>query len=152
MINAGSEMVWKGRTHLGDEPGVYGNADYPGLSAEWPLTLVPLDPTSSSMDVSLQIECEGVAVYSPYPGHAVEIRNYVPDPVPNNPYKFAETSIGSARLTTDALTVVVPGPLPSGFLSVQIRVDTTVKPGLYDDFVVIGISLKSTTHYAKFGF
>jgi hypothetical protein len=39
MSNQKSELIWAGRIHLGDEPGVYGDAAYTGLATEFPLTL-----------------------------------------------------------------------------------------------------------------
>lgn len=152
MINQAAEMIWRGHTHIGDEPGIYGYAEYSGLAAEWPMTLTPFDPTSSDTRVRLKLHCTGVKVYSPYPGHAVELRAFVPDPTPANPYQYKEVSVSSLRLDTDSLTIPVSAALPAPHLSLTVRVDTSVKPGLYDDFLVIELALESDTHYAQFGF
>lgn len=43
--SAQPELVRQGRIHLGDEPGVYGDASYSGLAVDIPLTLQKTDPT-----------------------------------------------------------------------------------------------------------
>ena len=152
MINPAAEMVWRGSVHLGDEPGVFGAADYSGLAAEWPVTITPFDPTSGDARIKLVLRCDAVKVSPPYPGHSVELRAYVPDPTPANPYQFKQISVLSGHLNTNSLTLPVSATLPSAHVSLAVRVDTSVKPGLYDDFLVIELSLESDTHYAQFGF
>jgi hypothetical protein len=45
-----------------------------------------------------------------------------------------------------------PGLKGHKYVSIQIRVDTTVAAGLYNAFVVVRLALQSTTHYATLGF
>ncbi len=45
MLSVQPELVWEGRIHLGDEPGMYGDAGYSGIALEFPLTLRKTDPT-----------------------------------------------------------------------------------------------------------
>ena len=47
MKNPKDELIWQGRIHLGDEPGVYGDASYSGLCTERPIAVLPFDPTGS---------------------------------------------------------------------------------------------------------
>jgi hypothetical protein len=68
-----AEMIWRGRLHLGDEPGVYGDAAYAGLGTELPVTLTPSDPNASAEDVALEIQAADVSVFAPYPGHSVSL-------------------------------------------------------------------------------
>jgi hypothetical protein len=46
MMNSNSTFIWQGRIHLGDEPGIYGNANYSGLSMEFPFTIKNFDPAN----------------------------------------------------------------------------------------------------------
>ena len=44
MLSSSPELIWKGRIHLGDEPGIFGDAEYAGISLELPVTLEKTDP------------------------------------------------------------------------------------------------------------
>jgi hypothetical protein len=82
---------------------------------------------------------------------------YLPDP--NQQFHSIQQVAASARFTsadqnTKEVTINVgsdPGPFR---LSVRLRVDTTVNPGLYDDFVWRKLALKATKFqfFASFGF
>src|SRR5262249_20855977 len=71
MKNPSDVLIWQGRIHLGDEPGVYGDASYSGLCMELPMTFHPFDPTSPNEDLNLELEAEDVNVYTGYPGHLI---------------------------------------------------------------------------------
>lgn len=82
---------------------------------------------------------------------------YQPDP--NNPAHATETVLTTARLTSaddnrKELLINLAGITSPVFVSVRVRVDTTVPPGLYDDFVVTRLLNKSAnfTFVASFGF
>jgi hypothetical protein len=152
------ERIWRGRLHLGDEPGIYGDASYTGLCTEWPITLRKYDPKSAlSGDVRLRLDGEDVGVFPPYPGHRVSVSRYVPAPSDNNPYAWSKLPAQPAddhRMASNRLEldVTLPGDFVTLYLSVRIEVDTTMHPGLYDDFVMTRLSVLSTTHFASFGF
>lgn len=63
------ELVWKGRLHLGDEPGIYGDAAYAGTGVDLPVTLYPLAADVSGADVTIVVEAEHVKTYDGYAGH-----------------------------------------------------------------------------------
>lgn len=145
-----SEIVWQGRLHLGDEPGIYGDATYTGLAVELPLTLIE---TASTNTASLVVRAENVHVIAPYQGHIVSVVSY---------QQGDATEIGNARIaasgTPSEVEIDVALDLSSvaspGFIGVRIHVDSAVAPGLYNDFVISGLRLSSPDHavVAKLGF
>jgi hypothetical protein len=147
MKNPSDELIWQGRIHLGDEPGVYGDASYSGLAAEFPITVWPF-PGGMGEDLTFILEAEDVHVFSGYPGHAVSIFGYQPDP--SGIWK--QVTLVSSTLSTNTLEMKSVSLKGHKFISVQVRVDTSVAPGLYNDFVWIRLSLRSKTHYAVLGF
>jgi hypothetical protein len=149
------EMIWQGRLHLGDEPGIHGDASYSGLCAELPITVTRFDPVAQQFQ--LVLTTAGLETFQGYPGHELTVFMYLPDP--NQPFRSIEQVVASARFVsvdqnTKQVTVNVgsePGPFR---LSVRLRVDTTVNPGLYDDFIWRRLALKATNFqfFASFGF
>jgi hypothetical protein len=137
MLGAKPELVWQGRVHLGDEPGVYGDAAYSGLSVEFPLTL---EKTGSGPDTAtLVVKTEGVQTSSGYPGHLLTVRLYEEDS--NKPNHWLSSVLVTEHLTGEdeneqALAFSLEGKTSPYFLSVAVAIDTEVPPGLYDDFVV----------------
>jgi hypothetical protein len=166
MIHPESELIWTGRMHLGDEPGIYGNASYVGLSFELPIMLRPFSTESvASPDATLVLSSEEVKVYPPYRGHIVTITSYeqVPsaDPAALPPWRERPVcpkqpdneSPCAWRLTKEGdLKLDFDPPQNSFYYSVRVRVDTTVTAGLYDDFLITRLGIRSKTHYASFGF
>ncbi len=152
MKNPQSEMIWKGRLHLGDESGVYGDASYSGLSCQLPATLTKFAPAGSADDITFQVGTTDVQIFDPYPGHKVTIVAFVL--IPNTtPQRFESVVVGETRITTSGvLSVGTTNTIDKRYFSVRVEVDTEVPPGLYDDFVFVSLSLKSTTHFADFGF
>lgn len=159
-MNSSSTFIWEGRIHIGDEPGIYGNAHYSGLSMEFPLTVKNFNPKTPNGDtIKLEFSTENVTVFAGYSGHLIVVRQYTPDPQPANPYKWKETIIkNSDRIVNGATTTVVDIPVSGSsdpiYLSVAIEIDTDVKPGLYDDFLFIGLKYTTTSQnvYLNFGF
>ncbi|KKC05223.1 hypothetical protein [Mycobacterium nebraskense] len=136
-----SEFIWQGRLHLGDEPGVFGDATYVGLAVELPLTLTK---TASISTADLTIRAENVQVIPPYPGHVVTVVSYEDGQakVVGNAQIGAQPDNQPGVDTKVALDLsTVPFP---AFVGVRIHVDTTVPPGLYDDFVIAGLRLNSS--------
>lgn len=150
MSNQKSELIWAGRIHLGDEPGLYGDAAYTGLCAEFPITLTKYD-TEVQDDISLILNTRDVQVYDPYPGHKVIVVGYrkIAD---SDPPRWEEVELGVVRMKDDTIAIRPNNTDGIKFFSVRVRVDTTVAPGLYDEFVLLRLELQSTTHYAKLGF
>jgi hypothetical protein len=149
------EMIWQGRLQLGDEPGIFGDAAYTGLCAELPFTIFRSNP--AAQDFKLVLATDDLDTFQGYPGHEITVFTYLPDP--NQPFHSIQQVLATERfLGTDQnkkeVSVTVgsgPGPF---FLSLRIRIDTTVNPGLYDDFVWRKLSLKVTNFqfFASFGF
>lgn len=67
MKNPQSEMIWKGRLQLGDEPGVYGDASYSGLGCQLPATLTKFAAAGSADDITFQVGTTDVQIFDPYP-------------------------------------------------------------------------------------
>jgi len=56
-----SIFIWQGSVHLGDEPGIYGDSLYSGLSVEFPLTVKAMNPAAPAADkINLEITSENV--------------------------------------------------------------------------------------------
>lgn len=152
MITSQQELIWEGRIHIGDEPGVYGHAEYPGLAAEWPVTLFRFE-TATTDRVKFTIDAERVSVFAPYPGHLVTVVLYEDDGT--GTFTAKETTLTTDRLTSNTLTIDVQVPTTKiSFVSIRVRVDTKVLPGLYNDFMLIRLSLASENfdYTAGFGF
>jgi hypothetical protein len=156
MLSGQPELIWEGRIHLGDEPGVYGDAAYSGIALEFPLTLRKTDPAGPDT-TTLVLRTQDVQTFAGYPGHLITVTAYQPDP--DDPTHSIETLLCTATLSnTDNNRKEVPinlaGLSSPVFVSVRVRVDTKVPPGLYDDFVVTRLLNKSAnfTFVASFGF
>jgi hypothetical protein len=156
MLSVQPELVWEGRIHLGDEPGVYGDAAYSGLALEFPLTLRKTDPAGPDT-TTLVLRTQDVQTFAGYPGHLITVMAYQPDP--SDPTHATETVLTTERLSSvdnnrKEVAVNLAGIALPAFVSVRIRVDTGVPPGLYDDFVVIRLLNRSAnfTFVASFGF
>jgi hypothetical protein len=153
-----SEFIWQGRIHLGDEPGVYGDAHYSGLCTELPVTIFRLDPTKlDDLPFTLILNTEDVATFAGYPGHEIIVTAYELDPT--KPFNSVERLLARERLTStdnNRKEVTVRSGTTTGlfYISVRLRIDTTVNPGLYDDFVFTRLSLSSEnfSFFASFGF
>jgi hypothetical protein len=137
---------------------VYGDATYAGLSAEWPLTLRKFHPEDEAPGrITFRIEAEDVRVFHPHRGHRVVFSIYFPDPSPEDPHRWTRMLLEPTRDFRLASTVVeldvhLPPERSVVYLSMRIEVDTTVHPGLCDEFVVTKISMRSRTHYGSLGF
>ncbi|MCP9958968.1 MULTISPECIES: hypothetical protein [Streptomyces] len=156
MRSSNSELVWQGRIHLGDEPGTFGDADYPGLTMELPLTLRKTDPSGPDT-TKLVLATQNAETYAGYPGHLITVTHF--RPAPGDPNHFTETVIATARLQSSdnnrkEIPLTLPGTSSSFFISVRVRVDTEVPPGLYDDFVVTHLFNRAPgfAFVADFGF
>lgn len=159
MTMTNAEMIWQGRIHIGDEPGVYGDAEYSGLGTEFPFMIMSSSDDSGSGEVTIILGVTDINTFDPYPGHQVTIVGHLPvDPSnPNGPWM--ETELGQGRLKQSDTEVEIPIDLSDSgnspfYISARVKVDTTVRPGLYDEFVVLRLSMLSDDHeyFASFGF
>jgi hypothetical protein len=154
--NSKQEMIWRGRIHLGDEPGVFGDAFYSGLTAELPATIYrSKDRKGTSFVITL--ETEDLETYKGYPGHEVVVKIYEPDP--NLQFHSLERIIARSTFNSEHknrkdLTIDVGQAHGPFRISVHMRCDTRVNPGYYDDFIWKRLLLSSDDHnfYAAFGF
>ena len=159
-MHPNSTFIWEGRIHIGDEPGIYGNAYYCGISMEYPLTVKNFNPQTPNGDtIQLEFITENVNVFAGYLGHLIVVRQYLPDPQPGNLYKWKETVIKNTdrivnAATTTVVDIIVSGSVDPIYISVAVEIDTDVKPGLYDDFLFTGLKYRTTTQnvYLNFGF
>ena len=156
MLSPKPELVWQGRIHLGDEPGVFGDAFYSGLAAELPVTLQKTDPAGPDT-TTLVVQTQNVETFSGYPGHLITVVLYEEDPYQQ--FHFNKTLLVSKRLTgadnnLQEITINLAGKSSPIFISVRVRVDTEVPPGLYDDFIFTRLLNKSQnfTFVASLGF
>ncbi|MEA3027430.1 MAG: hypothetical protein QOF91_2715 [Alphaproteobacteria bacterium] len=145
------EPIWEGRLHLGDEPGIYGDASYSGVCCDFPVTLQRLDPRNTDpSEVSFHLKTDGVTIYNGYDGHLVTVFSYAETATP---FKWTRQTLVQQRMTIDEIVI----PLPEigrekRYFSVRIEAAVDAAPGLYDDFVIRSLALTSSTHYADFGF
>lgn len=151
MKNPNDELIWAGSIHMGDEPGVYGDAAYSGLCAEFPISVRPFDPQSTTEHLTFHIHAENVRVYQGYSGHQLTVSGYEPDPVAGQ-HKWRQVTLLKTTLNSDDTDIPLKSLEGHEFISFQVRVDTTVAAGLYNDFVLRRLSLHSDTHYAVVGF
>jgi hypothetical protein len=144
------ERIWEGRLHLGDEPGVYGDAAYAGLAAELPFTLRRFREGASEDDVvEIIVEAQDVRTFEGYLGHHVIVMGYEANPLASPEWQSRVLARG--RLERNSASVELRGDIPET-VSLRVQVDTDVAPGLYDDFILRRISLRSSSHYASLGF
>ena len=154
-VNIEQEMIWQGRLHLGDEPGIYGDAAYSGICAELPVTISRADPTTERF--WLILDTANLKTFSGYPGHQIIVMIYEVDPT--HPFHSTEREVANGRFTSDDLDhkemEIKVGKTNGSFrLSVRLRCDTNVNPGLYNDFIWQKLSIKAQNFafFASFGF
>lgn len=164
MAGTSREFIWRGRIHLGDEPGVYGDASYAGLGCDLPLTVREFEENPPDT-ATFVLAGENVGIHPGYPGHAVQVVLYEETEEPNHyrervlrevPLVPVETGPGGTEPGETEIAVdlasAAPKPGAPRYLSIRVRLDTSVPPALYDDFLLVGLWLRSTKYYASFGF
>lgn len=154
-VSSQNELIWQGRLHIGDEPGIHGDAAYTGLGAELPFTIHRSDP--GAQDFQLVLTTRDLVTFAGFPGHEITVFRYLPDP--DQQFHSIQQIAATARFTTadhdtKAVTVHVGTDAGPFRLSVRLRADTTVNPGLYNDFVWRRLALKVSNFqfFASFGF
>jgi hypothetical protein len=158
-INSENELIWEGRIQIGDEPGTFTDADYSGICTELPITVYRTNPQDfDDTPFRLVLETQHLETFAGYPGHLITV--FIHNPDPDQPYHSIEHAIVSSRFTSDdnnykeiEIPLETSGPF---FLSLRLRADTSVNPGLYNDFVLLRLSVKpdleSLKYFAGFGF
>lgn len=147
-----AELIWQGRVHLGDEPGVYGDASFSGAAFEIPITLQRTSAPGEAKTV-LVVEAQDVQSFAGYPGHLITVVLHLVD---LTTFKAKEVVLAKARLTGNRqeIPIDLTGRTTPHFVSVQIRQDETVPPGAQDDFLVTRLSNLSAgfQFFANYGY
>ncbi|GAA3086133.1 hypothetical protein [Streptosporangium carneum] len=147
-----AELIWQGRVHLGDEPGIYGDASFAGGAVELPITLQRTSATGPDKTV-LAVEAQDVQSFSGYPGHAVTVVLHVVD---QTTFRAKEVVLAKTRLTGNRkeIPIDLTGRKSPYFVSVQVRQDEEVPPGAQDDFLLTRLSNLSEgfRFFANFGY
>jgi hypothetical protein len=153
-----TKMIWKGALHIGDEPGIFGDSAYVGLTCELPFTLYRFTEKGSDL-VRFLVETSQVRTFHTYPGHEVTLTAF--EPPARAGEHWTERRIGDVhRLKSDGPTpMAIDADLADVkgkrlFLSLRVRVDTSVPAGLFDDFEILRLSFVTVDHrfYSSFGF
>jgi hypothetical protein len=145
-----TERVWEGRLHLGDEPGIYGDAAYAGLAVELPVTLHRMSQAREAGEsVEFIVETQDVRVFEGYRGHRVDIVGFFADPAAQP--EWQRRVLHSGRMTQNGISLVLDGDIPS-HVSVGIHVVTDVGPGRFAYFLGLRVSFSSRSHLASQGF
>lgn len=137
-----AQLVWQGRIQLGGHPGIFSDASYSGLTMELPMTLEQ-EPVSGPDRTTLILDTQNVTTFAGYPGDLITV--FINEPDHSKPFHSKEQVLTRARLTSadhnqKKITVNLAGFAPPWCISLQIREDTTVPPGLINNFVVTRLS------------
>lgn len=147
-----SDLVWCGRKHLGDQPGLYGNAEYVGLTFELPieLELMPDAPSiNHEVHIAVYLECRNVTAPT---GHIVTLNEFLPtDDSMKTWHKKLISRIDFSATHSESAILTIRGKIPR-FVTAKIEVDTSVPPGLFDDIVVTRIETRSRSHCGYLGY
>jgi hypothetical protein len=155
-----AELIWRGRIHLGDEPGIYGDANYAGLTTELPFMVFRSETVSGgSTSLRVRLEAKYVSTFDPYPGHIVCVIQHEPTDQADSSKAWTERELARLALKDKASEVVIPIDASylsnrRNYLSIRVRVDTTIRPGLYNDFLVTALSIEAPgfNFFGAFGF
>jgi len=137
-----SELIWEGRFQLGDEPGVFSDGSFPGLCLDLPFNVEISEPTGSTK-VGFALEAKNVHVFGTFPGHRVRLFLYRPvDPGNvNGPWKRTVLAEGFMKKDLFVLPADLAGLTENPiFVSLRVEVDTSVRAGLYNNFVLRRLS------------
>ena len=125
MLSPKPELIWQGRVHLGDSPGVFADASYSGLAVEFPVTLTKRDETGSHK-TTLRLRSENVETYAPYPGHRTTVTMYEDSGSTVLKNRYIKGS-GGGPVETE-IDLDLAGQPTSIFIGVRVQVDTSVRP------------------------
>jgi hypothetical protein len=127
MISQKSEFIWHGALHLGDEPGIYGNASYVGLCTELPVTIRAFPKEDGSEgphgQVTFVVYTKQVTVYQGYPGHKLTAFLYDP----GSQFHWNRREVATAKITDTKTEVTIDlaqeKATQPAYLSLRIEVD-----------------------------
>lgn len=153
MKHSDPELVWQGRLHLGDGPGVYGDAPYAGLNVELPFTVRRFPDAQGTALGTLMVETEGLQARTGQSSPNLSVVRYARDADAHWDGGILLEQPLTGEMTTVQLNLgnagVTDEPLA---LSVRLRTNTDAQPGLYADFVLVALRFDCATHYASLGF
>lgn len=148
------ELIWDGSVHLGDEPGIYGEKSFGGLSTEFPIQLEKYASGTPEPqdDITLIIESVNVSIFSGYDAHSITV--YGKKPSTATPNKWEEVVVGTFDLDAASVNLDLDPTKTQSIenFSIEIRLASDVAPGLYNDILIEKLSLQSSTHSASFGY
>jgi len=145
-----TELLWRGRIQLGDEPGIYSDAQYGGLTLDLPVELLAYsgDATTNG-EVVLIIEAREVKIYQGYAGHPVTVFALTE----GADGKWQRQAVAHGELNNDnegRAELLLRRPIPR-YVSIRVEENSQLPPGLYDEIVVHRLSIRSETHYGYLG-
>jgi hypothetical protein len=142
-----SDLVWRGRIQLGDEPGIYSDAQYGGLCLDLPVELFPYDGQNSA-NLEITVEASEVKIYQGYKGHPVAVFGLYE----HSPGKWSRKLLAESELgNSGKATLQIKGDAPR-YICVRVQSNSELPPGLYDEVVVERLTIVSETHYGYLGF
>jgi len=146
-LNEDTDLLWRGRIQLGDEPGIYSDAQYAGLCLEFPVELLPYSGAfTTTGELTIIIEADEVQIYGGYEGHPVTVFGLFATGA-----TWQRREIASGRLRSEHLELALRSEIPR-YVTVRIEINSQLPPGLYDEIIVNRLSVRSATHFGYLGF
>src|SRR5207253_786827 len=107
---------------------------------EFPVTLIKFahegGQPEPADDIELLLDAEDVKVFPGYEkGHTVTVTGYKEKSPGSTAWE--EETLGTWWMTGDELSLRLNNIGQQRLISVRVRIDTEVKPGLYNDFVLL---------------
>jgi hypothetical protein len=144
MTNPNSILIWQGNIHLYGKPGIYGNTNYTWLFLGYPVNISNIDNQNllDALWKSLPVR----SIFSLLtPGHGTVVKSYEPDPVPENSYQFRKAILKDNnfflyKANNASIGKPIHGINGTTYISMAIQIETGIKSGLYDDFIISGLN------------
>jgi uncharacterized Zn-binding protein involved in type VI secretion len=155
VLGSGIGVLWRGQFHLGDNAFYYSEATYVGLTVEFPIAFTRVTTGSPTATLTVQAREVQTVVFDKTGvinvGHSVEVKG--------RDEQGDWVTIGEGYLKTDGLPITVCsiaidlsslGTSPCVLLCV--RLNTSRRPGSFDDIILTEVSADSDSMVAKLGF